>query len=356
MESIKVGISTGDTNGIGLETIIKVFSDSRMNEGLTPIIYGNFEVAKIHRKMLDLKDFSFHRIENIDDALDKKVNLLKVSDEKFEVEFGKPTKDSATCSLESLEAAVADLAANKIDVLVTAPIDKDNISKAGFKFPGHTEYLSEMSNVEDSLMLLVNNGLRVGVVTGHVPLKEVSGLLSKESILSKLRIMNESLEKDFGIRKPRIAVLGLNPHAGDNGLLGSEENEIIRPCIREAEEEGMTVFGPYGADGLFGSDNFKNFDGILAMYHDQGLAPFKAMAFEDGVNFTAGLPIVRTSPDHGTAFGIAGKGIASESSLRQAVFLAKDIYLNRKLHKEISANPLPVQRNKKDRERSSYDN
>lgn len=351
-ENIKVGISVGDTNGVGLETIIKVFADPRMSEFVTPVIYGHSEVAKIHRKALDIKDFSFHRINSTEDALEKKVNLINVSDDKLEVEFGVPTRDSATCALQSLEAAVADLAGNKVDVLVTAPIDKDNIAKAGFKFPGHTEYLSEMSNVEDHLMLLVSGGLRVGVVTGHIPLKEVSENLSKEKILSKLRILNESLDKDFAIHKPKIAVLGLNPHAGDNGLLGAEENEIIRPAIREAEEEGILVFGPYGADGLFGSNNFKNFDGVLAMYHDQGLAPFKAMAFEDGVNYTAGLPIVRTSPDHGTAFGIAGQGKASESSLRQAIFQAVDIYRNRKMHKEITANPLQQQKKNKDREYS----
>lgn len=341
---IKVGISTGDTNGVGLETIIKVFADQRMAEMVIPVIYGNLEVAKAHRKTLEIRDFSFNSIDSADDAKEKRVNFIEITKEDVAVEFGTPTAASAKCALESLEAAVKDLAANKVDVLITAPIDKDNLSKAGFKFPGHTEYLAEMSNVEDYLMLLVNGGLRVGVVTGHVPLKEVSEMITKEAILSKLELLNDSLSKDFGIRKPRIAVLGLNPHAGDNGLLGSEENEVIKPAIREAEEKGILTFGPYGADGLFGSDNFKNFDGILAMYHDQGLAPFKAMAFEEGVNYTAGLPIVRTSPDHGTAFNIAGEAKASEASMRQAIFLATDIYRNRSLHKEITANPLEPQK------------
>jgi 4-hydroxythreonine-4-phosphate dehydrogenase len=280
----------------------------------------------------------------------RKVNVVNAWQEKTEVKFGSPTKDSANAALKSIETAVADMASNKIDVLVTAPIDKDNISRAGFKFPGHTEYLASMSRVDDYLMLLVNGGIRVGIVTGHIPLKDVSQSLSKQLIVKKVKKMAESLERDFGIRKPKIAVLGLNPHAGDNGLLGAEEKEMINPAVRELQEEGLMVYGSYAADGLFGSNNFKNFDGVMAMYHDQGLAPFKAIAFEYGVNFTAGLPIVRTSPDHGTAFSIAGKNEASESSFREAIYVACDVYRKRREYKEITANPLQPRKLERDRD------
>ncbi len=348
---IRVGISVGDTNGIGLEVVIKSLLDPRILEDIIPIVYANPEVVKIHRKSIaDAGDFVFQQINSADEAHPRKANLVTVWTEKTEVKFGTPTKDSAFAALKSLEAAVADLASNKVDVLVTAPIDKDNITKAGFKFPGHTEYLASMSNVDDYLMLLVNGNIRVGIVTGHIPLKDVSQALNKQMISKKIRKMVESLQRDFGIRKPKIAVLGLNPHAGDNGLLGTEEKEIINPTVRELQDEGHLVYGAYAADGFFGSNNFKNFDGIMAMYHDQGLAPFKAISFENGVNYTAGLPIVRTSPDHGTAFGIAGKNEASEASFREAIYVACDVYRKRKEFKEITANPLQPRKLERDRD------
>lgn len=347
---IKVGISIGDTNGIGLEVIMKTLADSLLLEEIIPVVYGGSEVAKAHRKTLELEDFAFHGIQSAEQAIPRRANLLHVIDEKTEVKFGEPTKASALAALKSLETAVDDLASNKVDVLITAPIDKANMQRAGFAFPGHTEYLAKIANVDEHLMLLVNGNLRLGIATGHIPLKEVSAALSKDLILRKLRLMSDSLKRDFGIRRPKIAVLGLNPHAGDNGALGSEEKEVILPAIREFREEGTLVFGPYAADGFFGSDSFRKFDGILAMYHDQGLAPFKALGFEEGVNFTAGLPIVRTSPDHGTAFDIAGKNLASPSSFRHAIYVACDVYRMRREFREITANPLPFRKVERERE------
>lgn len=349
---IRVGITIGDVNGIGMEVIMKTFQDNRMMDDLTPIIYGSADVAKTHRKALGIENFSFHGIKEADDARPKMANLINVWDEELEITIGTPSKETGIYAFKSLEAAVTDLAANKLDVLITAPIDKDTIQGESFDFPGHTEFLAKMSNVEESLMFLVADDLRVGVVTGHVPLKEVAEKLDRDIIVRKLRLMNESLLKDFAISSPKIAVLGLNPHAGDNGLLGNEEKEVILPAIREAKEEGLYVYGPYGADGFFGTASYKKFDAVLAMYHDQGLVPFKTIAFENGVNFTAGLPIVRTSPDHGTAYEIAGKNIASESSLRHAIYVACDIYRNRQLYKEISANPLQPQQRPKSKSRS----
>lgn len=341
---IKVGITTGDPNGVGLETIIKVFSDIRIAESVTPIIYSHPELIKIHKRAINAEEFNYNNITSASDALVKKVNLINVWKEyKPNVEFGKPTADAGAFAFKSLQAAVDDLAANKIDVLVTAPINKDTIQSKDFNFPGHTEYLAKFANTDKVLMFLVSDVLKVGIVTGHVPLKDVAQNISKAKILEKLQLMTESLTKDFGINKPRIAVLGLNPHAGDNGLLGNEEKDIIIPAIREAADKGMYVYGPFGADGFFGSGGYKKFDAVLAMYHDQGLAPFKALAFDQGVNFTAGLPIVRTSPDHGTSYDIAGKGIADEASMRAAIYAAADIYKSRKQYREFSSNPLQRQ-------------
>lgn len=341
---IKVAITSGDPNGVGLETIMKVFSDPRMTEHFTPIIYAHPEVVKVHKKACNLEEFQFTSVQSAEEALAKKVNLINVwKDHKVNVQFGKPDKEAGEFAFKSLEAAVRDLAANKVDVLVTAPIDKDSIQSKDFNFPGHTEYLAKIAGTDDVLMFLVSDVLKVGIVTGHVPLKDVAQNISKERILKKLSMMQESLLKDFGIGKPRIAVLGLNPHAGDNGLLGSEEKEIILPAVREANERGQYVFGPFGADGFFGSGAYKNFDAVLAMYHDQGLAPFKALAFDSGVNYTAGLPIVRTSPDHGTAYDMAGKGVADEASIRSAMFVACDVYKKRREFREYSSSPLQKQ-------------
>jgi 4-hydroxythreonine-4-phosphate dehydrogenase len=340
---IKVAITSGDPNGVGLETIMKVFSDPRMTDHLTPIIYAHPEVIKAHKKANNLEEFQYTSIHSAEEALPKKVNLINVwKDYKGTVTLGKPDKEAGAFALRSLEAAVGDIASNKVDVLVTAPIDKDTIQSPEFKFPGHTEYLAKVAGTEQVLMFLVSDTLRVGIVTGHLPLKEVAGSISKERIHAKLKLMHESLLRDFGIARPRIAVLGLNPHAGDNGLLGSEEKEIIAPAVREAYDKGLYVFGPYGADGFFGSGAYKQFDAVLAMYHDQGLAPFKALAFDQGVNYTAGLPIVRTSPDHGTAYDLAGKGIADEASMRAAMFLACDVFMKRREFKTLSAKPLQL--------------
>lgn len=340
---IKVGITIGDINGVGLETVMQVFSDQRMTEEVTPILYGHAEVIKETRRHLQLEHFKHARVDSAEKARNKQVNLVVVNQDPIEVQWGEATREAGKLALDSIRIAVEDLASNKIDVLVTSPINKDTIQSDDFNFPGHTEYLADMAGVERYLMLLISPEMRVGVCTGHIPLKDVSAALSKELILEKLAIMRESLEKDFGVHKPRIAVLGLNPHAGDNGLLGEEEKEIILPAIREARGQGHYVFGPYGADGYFGSKVYSQFDGTLAMYHDQGLAPFKALAFHSGVNYTAGLPIVRTSPDHGTAYDLAGKGEASPDSLRSAIFAACDIYKTRREHREYASNPLQPQ-------------
>jgi len=342
-DKVRIGITIGDPAGIGIETIIKVLTDPRMIEMCCPIIYGNAELIKQHRRTNDLPEFKYQTIKSAEEAGMKSANVLNVWEKKGEVEMGVAKKENGKLAFQSLKAAVTDLASNKIDALVTAPINKDVIQSEDFDFPGHTEYLASMSNVEDCLMFLVSERMRIGVATGHVPIKDVAGQLSTEGILKKLDLMHESLSKDFGVPNPRIAVLGLNPHAGDNGLLGDEEKSIILPAIKAAQESGKLVFGPYGADGFFGTNQYKNFDATLAMYHDQGLAPFKALAFEDGVNFTAGLPIVRTSPDHGTAYDLAGKGNADPSSMRHAIYMACDIYKNRKEYRELTANPLQKQ-------------
>ena len=339
-DKIKIGISIGDMAGIGMEVIIKACMDNRILQRITPVVYGDPHLAKYYRKGINIHDFSFNPIRTADQANPKRVNIVKVAAERINLQFGKSNRDTGALALKSLEMATRDLAANKIDALVTAPIDKSTIQSEGFDFPGHTEYLASMSNVDDALMLMVEDDLRVGVVTGHIPLKEVPETISAPLIIHKLELMNNALKNDFEVIKPKIAVLALNPHAGDNGLIGDEEQKIIIPAVEEANEMGILTFGPYSADGFFGQGNFKNFDGILAMYHDQGLIPFKTLAVNGGVNYTAGLPIVRTSPAHGTAFDIAGKGIADPSSFREALFLAHDIYLTRKKLRDWKANPL----------------
>lgn len=339
-DKIRVGITVGDINGIGMEVIIKTFLDSRMLEFCTPIVYGSAKVASFHRKVLGISDFSFHIATSTDQLNSKRANLLNCWEEDAKIQLGESTSDGGKYAFLSLEAATRDLASNKIDVLITAPINKHNIQSKDFDFPGHTEYLANYANEENPLMILANDKLRVGVVTGHIPIKEVAEQLTTELILSKIQVMHRSLRQDFRVVKPKIAVLGLNPHAGDNGVIGDDEKRIILPAIKKAQSEGIFTFGPFAADGFFGTSAYSQFDGILAMYHDQGLIPFKTLSFENGVNFTAGLPIVRTSPDHGTAYDIAGKNQASEQSFRQAVYLACDIYNNRKEFRTLTANPL----------------
>jgi 4-hydroxythreonine-4-phosphate dehydrogenase len=339
-KTILAGISHGDINGIGYEVILKTLSDPMINDICTPIVYGSPKVAAYHRKALNISNFSFNNIRHPDEAHPKKANMINCLDDNVRVELGKSTPHGGEAALISIERALEDLKAGKIDVLITAPIDKHNIQSDKFQFKGHTDYLKYVAEADEALMFMVSDTLRIGIATDHVPLKNVSELINIETLMTKIRLMNRSLVYDFGIRKPRIAVLGLNPHAGDNSLLGSEEAEIITPAVEQAQKEGILAFGPFPSDGFFGAGSFTKYDGILAMYHDQGLIPFKALSFDSGVNFTAGLPFVRTSPVHGTAFSIAGKGEASENSFRHAIYLACDIFKNRKMYSEITNNPL----------------
>jgi 4-hydroxythreonine-4-phosphate dehydrogenase len=337
---IRVGITHGDINGISYEVIIKSLADSRILEMCTPIVYGSPKVAAYHRKTLDIELFSFNHILSAKEANSKRVNIINCVDDEIRVELGKSTKQAGEAAFLALEAAVRDIKSGEIDVIVTAPINKENIQSDNFSFPGHTEYFAKEFGTKDYLMLMVSDIFKVGVVTGHIPLEKVTESITKNKILSDIRLLNKTLLEDFSVRKPRISILGLNPHAGDGGVIGSEEQNIIIPAIKQANDEGIIALGPYPADGFFGSGEFKKFDVTLAMFHDQGLIPFKSMAFESGVNFTAGLPIIRTSPGHGTAYGIAGKGTASEESFRNALYLAVDLFENRKRYKELSKDPL----------------
>ncbi len=339
---VRVGISCGDLNGIGHEVIIKTFRDSRMVDECLPILYGSRHVSGQHRKILGIPDFSFNPIKDASEANPKLANVVNVWSEEVEVQIGKPTPESGAYALKSLQAAVADLKSGKIDILVTAPIDKQNIQSEEFNFPGHTEYLAQEFGAEEYSMVMLSGHMNVTFMTGHVPLSEVGKALTFENIIKKIRFLDRHFPMDFAIRRPRIAVLGLNPHNGDGGVIGKEEQEVIIPAIRKAKEDGLHVFGPFAADGFFGSGGYRQFDVILAMYHDQGLIPFKAMNFDEGVNFTAGLSVVRTSPDHGTGFDIAGKGIASEQSFREAVFTGIDIFRERQRYAEFSENPLQI--------------
>lgn len=341
---IKIGITIGDINGIGPEVVLKTLSNPDILNEFMPIIYASSKVMSFHKKQLNLNEFNWNSINSAEEAKPRRVNVVNVWNEEVNINLGQSNETGGTYAFKSLEAATRDLASGKIDVLVTAPINKHNIQGKQFKFAGHTEYLAHLSNADFALMTMVADDLRIATVTGHVPLKDVAKSISRENIGQCLNILNLSLKRDFNVVKPKIAVLGLNPHAGDNGLLGDEEMNIIKPAIEKASKDGLFVMGPYGADGFFASGAYQQFDAVLAMYHDQGLTPFKTIAFENGVNFTAGLPVVRTSPDHGTGYDIAGQGKASESSFRTACFMAKDIYFNRKAYKEMTANPLQKQR------------
>lgn len=339
---IKVGITQGDINGIGYEVILKTFADIRMAEICVPVIYGSLKAAAFHRKAMDLQPVSFNQINNANDAIENKVNIINCIADDVRIEIGESTAVAGEASFASLERAVSDLKKGLIEVLVTAPINKHNIQREDFQFPGHTEYLEERFGEDGhkSLMILVKDSLRVALVTGHIPLADVPSALTTEKIIDAATRFERSLKRDFRIGRPRIAVLSLNPHAGENGLLGKEEEEVIKPALDALLKKKILCFGPYPADGFFGSGDFSRFDGILAMYHDQGLAPFKTIAMEDGVNFTAGLPIVRTSPAHGTAYSIAGQGKASEESFRQAIYMALDTFTCRKEFDAAHANPL----------------
>jgi len=334
-----IGISIGDINGIGLEVILKSLNHKRILHICTPVIYGSSKVVSYHKNIVSLDELSFTSQRNAERLSYDKVNVVNCWNDSVNITLGKPTDLGGKYAQISLEAATRDLKAGLIDVLVTAPIHKKSMQLAGFEHVGHTEYLTQEFGAKDSLMLLANDTVRVGLVTAHIPLKDVAAAITKDRILEKLRLLNETLKIDFGLERPSIAVLGLNPHAGEEGMLGDEEEKIIRPAVVEAKKEGgMMVFGPYAADGFFGSAQFRKFDGILAMYHDQGLIPFKALTFGSGVNFTAGLSCIRTSPDHGTAFDLAGKNSADPSSFQQALFMAIDINRNRKEYYELREN------------------
>lgn len=320
-----IGISIGDINGISVEVTMKALLDTRLTKLITPVIYAHGKALTFYRKHFNLDEFNFMQIKSIDEVHHKKTNVINVVEECPEVIPGVETMEAGKLALAALDRAIADLKDKKIDALVTAPLNKNNINSENLRFVGHTEYLTEAFGAKDSMMFLVSDDMRVGLVSGHVPLREVANNVTQDRIREKLDIMLKSLNKDFGINKPKIAVLGLNPHAGEDGLLGSEEATIISPVVMEYKDKGEMVFGPYASDGFFGMMHQKKFDGILAMYHDQGLIPFKAVSFETGVNFTAGLPFIRTSPDHGTAYNIAGKNIAEPGSMRAAIFQAYDI-------------------------------
>ncbi|QBA65296.1 4-hydroxythreonine-4-phosphate dehydrogenase PdxA [Muriicola soli] len=340
--NIKVGISVGDLNGIGCEVILKTFEDNRMLELCTPVIFASNKTISQQKSDLGI-NITFHGVERASQAISGKVNVVNVWKQTPEIQYGKETAEAGKYAIQSLKAAVKALQNNEIDVLVTAPINKKNIQAEDFNFPGHTDYLAQELGGE-SLMFMVTDTLKVGLLTDHVAVKDVVENITSKRIRNKIDIIEKSLKIDFAITKPKIAMLGINPHSGDNGVIGKEDDEVLRPVIKEMVSNGKLIFGPYAADSFFGSDVYKQFDAILAAYHDQGLIPFKTLSFGQGVNFTAGLNRVRTSPDHGTAYEIAGKSKADPGSFKEAVFTAIKIYRNREDYKEISKNPLRKQK------------
>ncbi|MCV6631220.1 MAG: 4-hydroxythreonine-4-phosphate dehydrogenase PdxA [Flavobacteriaceae bacterium] len=337
---IKLGISVGDLNGIGCEVIFKTFADSRMMDFCTPVLFASNKTISYQIKNTEIS-IPFNGVRDLNKLVDGKINVVNVWKEIPKIQYGEETPDGGKFAILSLKAAAKALKENKIDALVTAPINKNNIQSEDFKFPGHTDYLAQELEGQ-SLMFMVTDTLKVGLLTDHVPVSEVANHITTKLINDKVQIMMNSLRKDFGIINPKIALLGINPHSGDNGTIGEEDEKIMKPAINAMQEKGMHVFGPYAADSFFGSKNHQNFDAILAAYHDQGLIPFKTLSFGKGVNFTAGLSHVRTSPDHGTAFEIAGKNQADESSFKEAVFLALKVVKQRKIYKETTENQLVV--------------
>jgi len=330
LEKPKIGISLGDLNGIGPEVVIKALADNRLLNMATPVIYGSARVLSFYRKLMNLEEFNYSQVKNKGQFFHKTINVVNCWEEVIEINPGQPSKETGKAALMSLKKVVEDIKEGLIDGFVTAPIDKNTIHGSEFPFRGHTEYLTQTFEAMESLMLMVGDDLKVGLVTEHIPVKEISNHITKERVELKIRLLELTLKKDFNIAKPKIAVLGLNPHAGDEGLIGSEENEVIKPVINDLKGKGKLIFGPFPADGFFATGQHTKYDAVLAMYHDQGLIPFKSIAFDNGVNYTAGLPIVRTSPDHGTAYSIAGKNMADEGSMRQAIYLACDIIKNRR--------------------------
>ncbi|MFN3839626.1 MAG: 4-hydroxythreonine-4-phosphate dehydrogenase PdxA [Cyclobacteriaceae bacterium] len=330
----RIGITLGDINGVGPEVVIKALYDGRILSLITPVIYGSTRSISFYKKLLNMEDFAYSHVKGRGQFMPKIVNVVNCWEDSIEIAPGKPSLETGKAAFLSLNQAAHDLKEGLIDALVTAPVDKSTIHSTEFPFKGHTEFLAEYFNTSDYLMLMVSEKLRVGLVTEHLPIKDVSLMVTRDRVTIKLMIFEQTLQKDFGIQKPKIAVLGLNPHAGDGGLIGQEEETIIKPVINEMKNKNKLVYGPFAADGFFASGQHTRYDGILAMYHDQGLIPFKTMAFENGVNFTAGLPAIRTSPDHGTGYSIAGKNQALEGSMRQAIYTAVDIV---KIRKELSA-------------------
>ncbi|MBT9187067.1 4-hydroxythreonine-4-phosphate dehydrogenase PdxA [Zobellia russellii] len=339
---IKLGISIGDLNGIGCEVVLKTFEDARMLDFCTPVIFASNKTISFQKKELGL-NINYHGITDASKAVDGKINVVNVWKEVPKIKFGEATEEGGKYAIKSLRAAVDALKNDAIDALVTAPINKNNIQADDFKFPGHTDFLAQELEGE-SLMFMVTDDLKVGLLTDHVAVKDAPAAINPILIRNKVRTIEKSLQMDFGIRAPKVAMLGINPHSGDNGIIGKEDDEVMKPVIKEMSESGHLVFGPYSADSFFGSDGYKSFDAILAAYHDQGLIPFKTLSFGKGVNYTAGLSKVRTSPDHGTAYEIAGKGKADHSSFKEAVFTALHIFKNRKEYQELTENPLQKQR------------
>lgn len=325
----RIGITIGDLNGIGPEVILKALSDHRIFSMFTPVIYGSAKVISFYKKLVNIEEFNYSQVRNKGQYAPKTINLVNCWDEQVEITPGKASREAGKCAFTALKTACEDLKDGHIDALVTGPIDKHSIFSDDFPFRGHTEYLTRFFGKQDSLMFMVSEDVRVGVVTEHIPISAVAQAITRERVEGKINLMEQSLKKDFGITKPRIAVLGLNPHAGDGGLIGTEEETILKPLINDYRNKGKLIYGPFPADGFFAAGNHKKYDGVLAMYHDQGLVAFKTLSFENGINYTAGLPVIRTSPDHGTAYPIAGKNQASENSLREALFLAAEIFKTR---------------------------
>jgi 4-hydroxythreonine-4-phosphate dehydrogenase len=325
----RIGITLGDYNGVGPEVVIKALMDNRVLNLITPILYGSAKVISFYKKLLNIDDFNYSQVRTKGQFTVKSVNVVNSWEDSLEVTPGKASKESGKAAFTALKQASEELKEGLIDAMVTAPIDKHTIHSNDFPFKGHTEFLTQFFEAPESLMFMISDKLRVGLVTEHIAVKDIAMSVTKERIEAKLKVMDQSLRKDFGIAKPKIAVLGLNPHAGDNGLLGEEEDQIIRPVLADQKNKGRLVYGPFPADGFFATGAYLKYDGVLAMYHDQGLVPFKSIAFEDGVNFTAGLSVVRTSPDHGTGYGIAGKNQAHEGSLREAIYQAAEIFKHR---------------------------
>ncbi|MBR5300829.1 MAG: 4-hydroxythreonine-4-phosphate dehydrogenase PdxA [Bacteroidales bacterium] len=343
-KKLVVGITQGDGNGIGYEVIIKALADERMLDLCTPVIYGSSKLFGFYKKQIhNIDQINTNVISSAKDVHQKRVNIVNCLPENVFVEPGQSTPESAKSAMTSLERAVADIKEGYIDVLVTAPINKRAMTNEGFGYTGHTEYLEKEFGVDEVAMIMVCDRLKIGVVTGHIALKDVAKSITKEKIISKLRLIKASLERDFGVDAPKIAVLGLNPHCGDGGLLGDEEQQIILPAVQEANAEGILAFGPYSPDGFFGLGNYSKFDAVLAMYHDQGLTPFKALAFEEGVNYTAGLPVVRTSPDHGTAYEMAGRDMADPRSMMSAIYTAIDIFNRREEYDDLVENRMTIE-------------